>query len=108
MAFVSSLLQAPLFIETLVPAIANNPTVKRIESYLPTIAFALLTRQFTFEVDGFVVSAKANAVPVALTLSAAILALEHILSGNVGTFLCGVIEVDISRASAPVVPVAVK
>jgi hypothetical protein len=106
MAFISSLLQAPILLETVAASFASNPTIKRIESYLPTIVFALVTRQFIIDIDGFVVTAKQNGTPVAFTMASAILALENILAGKTGAFVCGVVEIDIARATAPAVKTA--
>lgn len=85
-----------------IASLASNPTTQKIESYIPTIILVLVTKQVSFEADGYLITAKENGVPAAFTLSAAVLALENILAGKVGMFVCGVVEIDIVKAVSPV------
>lgn len=97
-----SILTSILTDAQLLESLATNPTAKKIESYIPTIIIVLATKQVTFEVDGYLITAKQNGAPASFTLSAAVLALENILAGKTGTFVCGVIELDIVKAPTPV------
>jgi hypothetical protein len=98
MGFFTALLQTP----ALITAFSSNPTIRRLEAYLPEVALAFVTKQATLELDGYLITAKINGLPVALTIAASILALENILAGKTGSFLCGVIELDVVKAATPV------
>ena len=82
----------PLFFSNL----SENPVVQKIESALPEISKALVTRQATFKADGYTVTAKLNGSPTTFTLSAAILGIENVISGKTGVFPSGDIEIDIT------------
>lgn len=99
MSFVSSLLQLPVVIESLGVAVESNPTVKKVESFLPTIAIVFITKQVSFIVDGYAVTAKINGAPTGFTLSALLLAVENVIEGKTGTFTSGVVEIDISKTA---------
>lgn len=83
-------------------SILTSPALMKLESYFPKIMMILFTRQATFEIDGYSVSAKIRGTPAALTLSSAILSLENIQAGKTGVFTCGDVELDIVRAATPI------
>lgn len=95
MGFLPVLLSTPTFLAGL----ASNVIIQKIEAYIPEILLILMTRQTTFHLDGYTVTAKLNAAPTAFTLSALVLAIEHILEGKLGTVTSGVIEIDILKAA---------
>jgi len=108
---VTSLL--PIFLSNL----SKNPTVQIIETALLDIAEAITTRQTSFRIANYSITAKLNGSPVAFTVSAAVLGLENVVAGKTGVFTSGDIEIDIqplantppsAPASAPVIsaPVA--
>jgi hypothetical protein len=92
---VTSLL--PMFLGKL----AANPTVQTIEAAIGKVADAIVSRETSFSISGYTVTAKLNSTPVGFSLSAAVLALENIVAGKTGTFTSGDIEIDIVKNGEP-------
>jgi len=101
MSFLSSLVvDAETIVAPVLASLTQSTTVQNIEKYLLQFIVAVEFKQTNFVLGQYTITAALNGTPAALTLDALFLGAAKVESGQVGTFQCGDVVVNVELTSA--------